>query len=205
MVLQPQPGVLEVMVWPGGYEQLAGAQKARLNVNPGGYATLTLTDEGAFTGTKELAPGTYDYSISFYGNGFLVGDLIYEAPWLPVTIKPGRTTTVTWSPETGTGQISSRLDASPPIPANLILTAVSAGVQATWDAVTAEDLAGYRVYLRISRFDKFDLVAELDSAQTTYLHEDAKLKPGQLVEAAVTAFDLANNESERSPVATLTW
>ena len=205
LLLLPSAGTLEVTAPLGLYPELNSATKARLYINPGGYSAMDLTDANSFIGTKELAPGTYDYSISFYSNGYLVGDLIYESPWTTVTIKPGKKTAALWDPGTGTGAISGHLDAPPPVPANLALSAGADGITATWQAVPAADLAGYRVYLRSNCFAKFDLVSEQTALQTTYLYAASKLDTGDQVEVAVTAYDAAGNESERSPVVTRTW
>ncbi len=203
LTLRPQPGILEISAWTGDHPALSAAQKARLNINPGGYATLAVAETGAFTGSKELAPGTYDYNVSFYGNGYLVGDLVYESPWTSVTIKPGKKTAVTWNPSTGSGTINGLIDMPPAVPAGLVLSRSTEGLTASWAAVADADLAGYRIYLRQSIFDKFALESDQGKDYTTFLYPANKLIAGQRIEVAVTAYDLAGNESERSPVAAL--
>lgn len=202
--LRPCPGVLEVNANPALYSALANAQKARLYVNPGGYSAMTLDENGIFTGSKELAPGTYDYSVTFYNNGYLVSDILYESPWTTVSIQPGKQLILDWDPGTGGGAIDGHIDAPPPIPNQPQLQTTTEGLLISWDSVTAPDLAGYRIYLRQTIFGKFELICEQPTDQTTALYAASKLKLG-LVEVAITAYDLANNESERSTVAYIIW
>lgn len=202
--LQPCPGTLAVSADPSPYSALADAQKARLYVNPGGYSAMTANDDGTFTASKELPPGTYDYSITFYGTGYLVSDVVYESPWTTITIQPGKQLSLIWDPGTGSGSIGGLIDTPPPIPSKPYLQVTSEGLLVSWASVTASDLAGYRVYLRQNAFAKYEMICEQTPEQTMALRPTSKLDPG-MVEVAVTAFDLAGNESERSPIASLIW
>jgi hypothetical protein len=203
VTLQPKKGILEVRLDPDMHGELTASQKARLNVNPGGYATLALNEDGLLVGKKELAPGDYDYSLAFYADSFLVGELIYETPWQTVVIKPGKSVVVFWEPGSGTALIEGSVDNPPPAPEGVALHLAAEGLLITWNPVNEPDIRHYRVYLRQSVFDKFDEVTETNADQTTYLHPASKLTLGCPVEVVVTAVDAAGQESRRSLVVIL--
>jgi len=202
VTLQPKKGVLEVRLDPTQHGQLTATGKARLNVNPGGYATLAPDEDGMLVGEKELAPGDYDYSLSFYGESFLVGELIYETPWQTVAIRPGKRVVVFWEPGAGTALIEGSVDNPPPAPEGVVLQLTAEGLLISWDPVAEPDVSLYRVYLRQSIFDKFAEVAEIEAQETSYLYPANKLESGSSVEVVVTAVDAAGQESKRSAVVT---
>lgn len=207
LILRPRPGFLEVTVDPSSHPDLSMANKARLNVNPGGYASMSDDESGQFFGKKELAAGSYDFNVALYRDGFLVGDRIYESPWITVAISPGKTTKTRWDPVSGNCTIVGELDAPPLAPSGVVLDITAQGLAISWltSLDTEQDLVQYRVYLRQNVLDKFSLVSEQDHTQSSYVHPDTKLNPGSLIEVVVTAVDAAGQEGPRSEIASLVY
>jgi hypothetical protein len=207
LVLRPLPGVLEVRVNPAVHPDLAVANLGRIYVNPGGYASMNESSDGVLVGTKELAPGNYDFSITLFTDSYYASDRIYESPWSPVAIHAGRTTQVEWNPVTGICSVLGTLDAPPPAPAGLQLAAIPQGLLISWDPVPdAEgDLAGYRIYLRDNVLGKFQVIHENPPTKTTFTYPESEIDANTTLEVTVTAFDVAKQESHRSPVATITY
>lgn len=86
----------------------------------------------------------------------------------------------------------------PRAPESLTATAGNAGVTLEWAAVSAADLAGYRVY----RDGADEPVATVEGARTT--HTDTGRTNGTRYSYEVSAVDEAGNESGRSAAATAT-
>ena len=84
----------------------------------------------------------------------------------------------------------------PPVPTGLAAVPGNAQVHLTWNAVTAGDLAGYRVYRSLTGSEPW---VELTTSPIAALQYDATgLANETTYHFAVTAEDLASNESARS-------
>lgn len=205
LVIRPLPGRLAVTVNPAAHPELANADRGRLYVNPGGYSSMYIDTNKLISGEKELAPGTYDFSIALFANSFYASDKLYESPYTTVTITPGRTTSVIWNPVTGVCTIGGRIDTPPAAPRNVELLKVAQGLAIAWQTVPTpeNDIAMYRIYLRQNLLDKFKLVHEVNAVKNSYIYPDGELDKGSPVEVAVTAVDQSGQESERSAVVAL--
>jgi hypothetical protein len=91
-------------------------------------------------------------------------------------------------------------DLTPPTPPrNLLAIKIPAGIKLVWQAVTDEDLAGYRVYRREENAPRAELIAEIGSDLNQYV--DQETISARKVFYSVTSFDRAEpaNESQPSP------
>ena len=87
------------------------------------------------------------------------------------------------------------VDTFPPaIPAGLRVTAAPNTIELSWDPDTDADLAGYRIY-RATNGGPFEKIAEVSTLPT---YSDKAVEHGKAYRYAITAFDQAGNESERS-------
>lgn len=60
----------------------------------------------------------------------------------------------------------------PPVPTLLSVVRVDGGIKVLWDTVTAEDLAGYRVYRRVPADDQWQMVGETGSGAFSFVDPD---------------------------------
>jgi hypothetical protein len=88
----------------------------------------------------------------------------------------------------------------PPVPTGLTAVNTAGAVDLLWNASSANDLAGYKVY-RSAGGGPFERINK-ELAPTPIFH-DATVSPGHDYEYAVTAVDLTGNESERSTPASV--
>jgi len=88
----------------------------------------------------------------------------------------------------------------PPVPTGLTAVNTAGAVDLLWNASHVNDLAGYNIYRR-ARGAPFERINK-ELAPTPVFH-DATVSPGQDYEYAVTAIDLAGNESEKSKPASV--
>lgn len=90
----------------------------------------------------------------------------------------------------------------PPVPENVMAFETSGGIRVVWDASTAEDAAGYKIFRRQADSGAFTLVGKVKVPNTTFV--DSKAKEGELYYYTVSAFDsiAPPNESGRSKEAT---
>jgi hypothetical protein len=88
----------------------------------------------------------------------------------------------------------------PAVPASITILAGSNSLEVTWERSPDADLKGYYVY-RSADNGPFQRIGDL---QTTPAYSDHDIKPGVHYRYAVSAIDLKNNESERSPAAEMT-
>jgi hypothetical protein len=88
----------------------------------------------------------------------------------------------------------------PAVPATITVLAGSSSLEVTWERSPDADLKGYYVYRSVDN-GPFQRVGDL---QTTAAYSDHDIKPGVHYRYAVSAVDLKNNESDRSPVAEIT-
>jgi hypothetical protein len=77
------------------------------------------------------------------------------------------------------------------------MSAFAGDVALAWDAVSATDLAGYKVYYGTSS-GVYQAPINIPAAQTTYTVTSSLLQPGQVYYFAVTAYDSAGNQSDYS-------
>jgi len=88
----------------------------------------------------------------------------------------------------------------PAVPASITILAGSNSLEVTWERSPDADLKGYYVY-RSADNGPFQRIGDLLTAPA---YSDHDIKPGVHYRYAVSAVDLKNNESERSPVAEMT-
>lgn len=89
----------------------------------------------------------------------------------------------------------------PPVPTGLTAVNTAGAVDLLWNASSGKDLAGYNVY-RAAGGGPFERINK-DLAPTPVFH-DPSVSPAQAYQYAVTAVDLAGNESEKSKPASVT-
>lgn len=86
----------------------------------------------------------------------------------------------------------------PPAPSTLNVTG-NQEVELDWEAVDADDLAGYAVRRTAEGSDAVASLTPVDSLFTSTSHTDTDLRDGATYTYWVVAIDEAGNESERSP------
>jgi hypothetical protein len=90
------------------------------------------------------------------------------------------------------------LDLSPPpSPLNLVAIETPAGVKLVWQAVTWEDIAGYRIYRREENARQAEVIAEVGIDRNQYVDRDKM--SGRKVYYSVTSFDNAEPANESAP------
>jgi hypothetical protein len=88
-------------------------------------------------------------------------------------------------------------DTFPPArPSGLTAIAGSGVIALSWEAGRESDLAGYRVWRRIADRGEFVPIASLTAAESSF--QDAKVEKNRRYEYAITALDIAGNESPKS-------
>ena len=87
---------------------------------------------------------------------------------------------------------------APATPGGVAAFVRDGNVEVVWDAVTAADLAGYRVK-RTNAGAPSVVLKEIDPATTSFI--DTTAAPGVVYQYTVTAYDKAGNESSASPPA----
>jgi hypothetical protein len=88
----------------------------------------------------------------------------------------------------------------PPVPTGLTAVNTAGAVDLLWNASPGNDLAGYNIYRRAAGAPFERISKELTP---TPVFHDASVSPGNAYEYAVTAVDLAGNESEKSKPASV--
>ncbi|TAM84234.1 MAG: hypothetical protein EPN47_02655 [Acidobacteria bacterium] len=89
----------------------------------------------------------------------------------------------------------------PPVPTGLTAVNTAGAVDLLWNASSGNDLAGYNIY----RNDGGGPFERINKGLTpTPIFHDSTVSPGHIYEYAVTAVDLAGNESDKSQPASVT-
>jgi predicted phage tail protein len=153
---------------------VASYRVRRDGVDVSGATALTVL---TFTETG-LAAGTYGYTVSAVD---AAGNRSGESPVASVTLTPPDTT-------------------PPPVPTGLAATAGTAQVGLSWTAVSASDLAGYRVYRWTAAAPTHTLVG----SPTTAAFTDSGVTAGTAYSYAVRSIDQTGNLSAESGTATAT-
>ena len=90
--------------------------------------------------------------------------------------------------------ITTRDTYAPPAPVGVVAVASVGSIELMWDRGTAPDLAGYRIY-RATGDGPLEKLAETGETPS---YSDRTVESGKTFRYAVTAFDKAGNESEKS-------
>lgn len=104
------------------------------------------------------------------------------------------------------GTASPQVEASvvdlvpPPRVEGLTVVASMANIRVFWRQVSADDLAGYRIYRRIGEQGNFTRVGEVGAGQTIFIDADAPRE--RKVYYTVSGVDQQGNEGERSVITT---
>ena len=93
-------------------------------------------------------------------------------------------------------EITPKDEFPPAVPTGLRAMPAPTSIELSWDRDREPDLAGYRVY-RAGDGGAFERVAEVSQVPAW---SDQQVEPGKKYRYAVTAFDLAGNESARSAI-----
>ncbi|HEY8418044.1 MAG TPA: hypothetical protein VIK93_08430 [Limnochordales bacterium] len=206
--LMPKEGTLDLTIDIAGLPLEQESYKARLHVSPGETYNLDRIEGTAqFKANVRLAPGSYDFKVDFYTDSFHSYKLIYTGYWMPFAVAPGKTVTLYWRPGTGAVEVEAAPAGPPPAPAALSATWLDGAVLLEWSAVTDGSVTAYRVYRRVGYLARYELVMEVDAANTWAVDtppaaEDAP-DTGLGLSYVVTAVNAAGFESLRSPEAQL--
>lgn len=197
--LEPKAGTLVLTVDVAGLDLEGPTQRARVTLSPGGYTSFErIPNTTLLQVSKDLAPGTYDAKVTLYGDSYLAGDRLYESEWFPVTIWPGKTHALSWSPQTGRVDIDTRIITIPAAPASLAATPTENGILLTWDPVFQSSIDRYLVYSRTDIFDPFKILGEVPASETSFTHEVTAPWPNTRMRYVVTALGTSGYESPRS-------
>ncbi|HHV62615.1 MAG TPA: fibronectin type III domain-containing protein [Firmicutes bacterium] len=199
IILKPGRGKLDLYIDVSGIPDWEAIAKARLYKDSTNLRSqVDIPREPGTTVIhsliQDIVPKTYDMMLKFYP---VEGDVLYESLWMPVEIRPGKTTVVNWNFPSGSVSITTALDATPPTPTGLTAQPSQDGVVLSWQAVeTSEgDLAGYVVYRKELPAGRYEIVGTT-GLETTFLDREAEI--GVSYQYGITALDLGGNESLRS-------
>ena len=160
------------------------------------YTGLPMSSLPAVVEDTGYAPRSYDMKIVLKTDG---GSVVYESEYVQFGVRPGKLTTVQWSPAFGALSILLDLEAMPEPPQNVTVSIEGTQAQVSWDA-GAEWVASYRVYWRYSEFDRYsssrceNVIAPATSASFGL----STSNKGSTVRFVVVARDAAGQESLRS-------
>lgn len=207
LTLTPEPGILEVIIDLGHMAGADRVERARVHVQPGGYNSGERDQEtGLITTSRSLPPRTYDYRVALYGAGYLVADLIYNSPWAPVTIEPGKVRRIVWTPSSGELDLIGHILHPPSMPPDFSAIHVGDGlIELRWGRSLAfgGEEPGYRIYERSHPFGAFSIVDELPPGETEWTTLFPLTSTPQTVAYAVAAFRSDGYESARTQAQTL--
>lgn len=198
--LVPAPGLLEVYIDLSTFHDKDRVGRARVSVTPGGYSS-SIREEGSdvIRIEREVAPRTYDFRVSLYGDEY--SNAIYNSPWQPVDIRPGKVTTVVWSVATGDLQVIGEVYPAPGRPEALQAEAIEKGsaLRLRWaPGPDAEYAVAYRIYERSAPFDYYRLIEEVPSDTFEWILDTSRLTTPQTRVYAVAAVSSLGFESLRS-------
>ncbi len=160
------------------------------------YTGLPLDSSPLVAEDTGYIPRSYDMKIVLKASD---GTAVYESAYESFGVRPGRLTTVQWSPAFGDLQIYLDLRAMPPPPQNVMVSIEGTQAHVSWDP-GAEWVTSYRVYWRYSEFDRYsssrcDTVEAPAASAVVGLSAANK---GSTVRFVVVARDAAGQESLRS-------
>jgi len=145
-----------------------------------------LITNGQFLNFESLS---FEEPVVAYGGSFNYAvTALYSGPGYYFESSPGEVYQVTFSDTF-----------APDAPKNFIGLASRGTISVTWDAVEAEDLAGYNVYRRQLPDGLWELLTENSFRQT--ILRDNNVEAGTSYQYRVTAVDTRGNESEFSAIA----
>ena len=85
----------------------------------------------------------------------------------------------------------------PPPPRDLLAIETPGGVKLVWQALTGQDIAGYRIYRREENAQQAEMIAELGNDRNQYM--DQEKMSGRKMFYSVTSFDRAEPVNESQP------
>ena len=141
-----------------------------------------------------------------------IGHLLKTSSFIDKDVEIGKTyyyrvqSNLTFQDTVIDGSVSSTVTAEivdtipPPVVSGVTVIPSSQNVRVFWDRVSADDLAGYRIYRRDAASKKFIQVGEVSATQTIFVDEDAPAETKLYY--AITSIDGSSNESELSEEAT---
>lgn len=198
--LVPAPGLLEVYIDLSTFHDKDRVGRARISVSPGGYSSAIREDgSDVIHITREVAPRTYDFRVSLYGDEY--SNAIYNSPWRPVDIRPGKVTTVIWSVSTGDLQVVGEVHPAPGRPEALRAEPVEDGstLRLTWGpGSNAHYAIAYRIYERSTPFDYFRMIQEVPGDTFEWMIDASRLTTPHTRVYAVSAVSSLGFESLRS-------
>lgn len=141
-----------------------------------------------------IVPKVYDMMVKLYTEQ---GDMLYESPWEPVSIQPGKTTLLDWDFSSGGVDVVTEFDMTPPAPTGLVAEVSGEAILLTWNPVQTEenDLAGYVIYRKEFPFGGYRIIGTTAASETTFADEDTRV--GVTYQYSVSAIDEGGNESAR--------
>lgn len=198
--LVPAPGLLEVYIDLSNFQDKDSVGRARVSVTPGGYSS-SIREEGSdiIRIEREVDPRTYDFRVSLYGEEY--SNAIYNSPWQPVDIRPGKVTTVVWSVSKGDLQIVGNLHPAPGSPEALRAEPVENGkaLRLTWaPGPNYEYATAFRIYQRSAPFDYYKMIQEVPSDTFEWVIDTSSLTTPHTRVYAVSAVSAMGSESLRS-------
>lgn len=203
--LVPAPGVLEVFIDLTSLQEESSVRSARVTVASGGYSSATRQgNETLLRIERTMEPQTYDIRVSLYGEQANESHVVYHSPWTPVTIRPGKRTTVHWSVRSGDLSVIGTILPALEAPAGFAAAYPGDGtVLFTWEPVAHAD--GYRLYERRAPFDQFRIVANIPGDATSWVLDASGLAAPDERLYALAAFNDDGFESARTEPVTVTF
>lgn len=204
--LVPAPGILEVYIDLTSFADNDRVGRARITVNPGGYSS-SIREEGSdiIRIEREVDPQTYDFRVTLYGETYT--GAIYNSPWTPVTISPGRVTTVRWTPSTGDLIISGTLRQTPDKPEGFRVESIGGDqIKFSWfPGIGSEHAVGYRIYERDTPFGYFKAIKDVPFDTYEYVLDVSKVPAGTTRAYAIAAFSELGLEGPRTDYVSVTF
>lgn len=143
-----------------------------------------------------LVPRSYDMRVVVTATE---GTVLYESEYVSFGIRPGKLTTVEWTPAFGSLEVHLDIAAMPLPPQNVAVSIEGTKATVSWDP-GEEWVASYRVYWRYSEFDRYSSSRcnTVEAPETSVVVGLSAAQKGSTVRFVVVARDASGQESLRS-------
>lgn len=204
LTAEPAEGVFDIVADISTFPYADQVDRVRITFHTGNVLSLSQSDDPhLFVGSRGLPPGDYDYSVSLYGESYLVRDRIDESPWESVRIHAGKTAYIHWEPQSGGVRIETERVGAPRPPQNARLEYEGGVPVVHWEPVDHAHLNGYRIYIRDDEMFPFELVEEVGAHVHSWVIDSSYTGRDGMIWLTITAILEDGRESYRSEILAL--
>lgn len=203
LTLKPLDGSVRLEVDPRGLPGAEQATTVDILVYYAGSTSAYRSYTGLPIGSAPVVADDTGYIPRSYDMKIVLktaeGTVVYESSYESFGVRPGRLTTVQWSPAFGNLEITLDIQAMPLPPQNVAVYIEGTQAHVSWSA-GAEWVASYRVYWRYSEFDRYSSsrCESIEAPATSAVFGLSTSGKGSTVRFVVVARDAAGQESLRS-------